>query len=435
MSSPLARPAASDRADQDPPGPVAEPASEWPTETDFRQEFFACLALRHTPGIGPRTAKAIVSHYSTAYAAIRDASAWKGLGLASKRQAEAFRAEAWRPMAEREYRDARAVSMRVLLFSESIYPPRLWDIPDPPLFLYYEGDLSLLKAPCLAVVGSRKCSPMGVAATENICATLSRSGVTIVSGLALGIDRQAHLAGLSGLGRSIAVMATGLHVDYPPQNADLRRALGSRGLVLTEHPPGTRPLSTNFPIRNRIISGLSLGALVAEAGPRSGSLITARLALEQGRDVFALPGPYGQPSFSGCNQLIKNGALLVESADDIFLALREQLRGLAALIAPGKPSAPASAASPALAPTLSPVDPVSQAAPQAARIPKPLPPDLDPSGPEGRLLGLLAGSERLHIDTLAERLDWEAGAASRVLLLLEMRGLVRQWPGMYYSRD
>jgi DNA processing protein len=496
--APQARPAVPDGADQDPCAPasapqrVAQPASEWPTDQDFRREFFACLALRHTPGIGRRTAKTLVSAYPTAYDAVRDAASWKAKGLVSARQAGVFRSESWRPAAEREFREARDVNLRLLLFSESLYPARLWDIPDPPLFLYYEGDLGLLSGPCLAVVGSRRCTRAGLSATEEVCAALSRFGVTIVSGLAQGIDRQAHLAGLSGLGRSVAVQATGLHVDYPPQNADLRRTLGRRGLVLTEHPPGTRPLATNFPVRNRIISGLSLGVLVAEAGTRSGSLITARLALEQGREVLALPGAFGQPTFAGCNRLIKDGATLVESAEDVLFSLRDQLKGQLKAMAPEALGASASSggrdgfrpgAGAAFAghggpdsqaeartdfaevrdevrddariggrpvgrscescgsePRDSAQDPAQYLAqdrpgPDASPAAfSPIPPDIAPDSPEGRVLALLASGERLHIDALAEGLDLAAAPASRALLLLEMRGLVRQWPGMYYGR-
>lgn len=403
---------------------ASEPASAWPSEADFRREFFACLALRHTPGVGPRTAKALVSGYPTAYEAIRDASSWPGRKLASKRQSRAFLDEAWRVAAEREYAAARAVDLRVLLFSEPGYPRRLWDIPDPPLFVYFEGNLDLLRGPAVAVVGSRQCTRMGLSATEAIASALSRAGVTIVSGLAQGIDRQAHLSGLSGPGSSIAVMGTGLHVDYPPQNADLRRAMGARGLVLTEHPPGTRPLASNFPVRNRIISGLSLGVLVAEAAQRSGSLITARLALDHGREVFALPGPCGQPSFTGCHQLIKNGALLVDSAEDILVALRPHLAASLPGLAPVR-------AAPAPGPEGTPAGPGIRTATPAADRPRG--PGPAPGTPEDRVLKALGQADRTHIDALAEVLDWEAPAVSRALLLLEMQGLVRQWPGMYYG--
>lgn len=290
------------------------------------------------------------------------------------------------------------------------------------------------------MVGSRRCTRAGLAATEEVCSALSRFGVTIVSGLAQGIDRQAHLAGLSGLGRSVAVQATGLHVDYPPQNADLRRTLGRRGLVLTEHPPWTPPLAASFPVRNRIISGLSLGVLVAEAGTRSGSLITARLALEQGREVLALPGAFGQPTFAGCNRLIKDGATLVESAEDVLFALRDQLKGQLKELAAGASGAATNPGRPDGRSGESfgsePRHPVQdQPGPDSLPVSfAPVPPDIAPDSPEGRVLALLASGERLHIDALAEGLDLEAAPASRVLLLLEMRGLVRQWPGMYYGR-
>ena len=160
--------------------------------------------------------------------------------------------------------------------------------------LYVVGDVSLFKNPGVAVVGARECTPMGLEATGRISMQLSKSGITVISGLALGIDRQAHLGGLRGVGSSVAVLGCGLDVDYPQDNRDVRRRLGEKGLVVTEYGPGVRPRPEHFPIRNRLISGLALGVLVAEAAHDSGSLITARLAGEQGREVFALPGPIGQ---------------------------------------------------------------------------------------------------------------------------------------------
>ncbi|MDD4951590.1 MAG: DNA-processing protein DprA, partial [Desulfovibrionaceae bacterium] len=269
---------------------------------DQSKEFFACLAVRHTPGIGPKTWKAVLEAFDGAYQAVQAAGSWLGRGLVNKGQARAFQDQSWRPAAEQEYRAARAKGMAVLTWSDPDYPDRLRHIPDPPVFLYYCGDLSLLLNPCLAVVGARHCSGQGLEAAARISAELSAVGLTIVSGMACGIDRQAHLAGLSGIGRSIGVLGAGLDVNYPAGNADLRRDMEEKGLVVTEFGPGIRPEAGNFPFRNRIISGLSLGVLVAEAAERSGSLITARLAGDQGREVFALPGPAGRPESGGCNR-------------------------------------------------------------------------------------------------------------------------------------
>ena len=397
---------------------------------DAEKEFFACLALRHTPGIGPKTCKAVLHHYPGAYEAVSDAKSWPGLKLANRRQAEAVAKGAWRKAAEREYRVARALKLKVLAWSDPRFPQRLKEIPDPPLALYWSGDLSLLRNPGVAVVVARACTALGLAAVERISADLSRCGVTIISGLAPGIDRQAHLGGLSGPGSTIAVLGAGIDVDYPAQNRDLREAIEQKGLALTEFEPGLRPEAKNFPIRNRIISGLSYGVLVAQAAQRSGSLITARLAADQGREVFALPGPAGEPSFTGCHRLIKEGATLVESAEDILRALRYEF-GLALASPPrpvplpaAKPEAPSGPAQRTRSRT-----PRSEAARPAAPAP-----DLSGLSEEERsLVALLAPGERLHADDIGRRLSWDAGRTGRVLVVLEMRGAVRRLPGMWYA--
>jgi len=397
---------------------------------DAAKEFFSCLALRHTPGLGPRSWKSVLAGYESAYAAVSDARSWSGRKLLPKNRAEVFLAEPWRPAAEAEYRAARSVSARILTWFDPRYPQRLKEIPDPPVLLYAVGDLSLLRNPSVAVVGARECTLLGLQSVERISSELSRFGITVVSGLAAGIDRQAHLAGLSGIGRSIAVLGAGLDVHYPPENEDVRQALEHHGLVVTEFGPGTRPEARNFPYRNRIISGLSLGVLVAEAAARSGSLITARLAAEQGREVFALPGPLGQPTFAGCHKLIKQGAALVESAEDIVRTLRYQFSAELARVPKTLPGAAA------------PVPPQALVRPSAARTaqasatpPRPLPASLPAhlTDEERALLAQLTPDGKAHIDTLIQGLSWESHIVSRRLLVLEMQGLVRQWPGMYYS--
>jgi DNA processing protein len=288
---------------------------------DLQKEFFACLALRHTPRLGPKVWKPLLLHYESAFEAVRHAASWPA-ELAPRTMARACAAEVWRDKAEEEYRAAGRAGMTVITWFDARFPDALREIEDPPCLLYASGDLSLLKNPGVAVVGARECTALGLDAAGRISSQLSRIGITVISGLALGIDRQAHLGGLSGIGGSIAVLGCGLDVDYPYGNHDVRRALDTRGLVVTEFGPGVTPRAGNFPFRNRIISALSLGVLVAEAAHNSGSLITARLAGEQGREVFALPGPLGQPTFTGCHRLIKQGAALVESAEDIVEILR-----------------------------------------------------------------------------------------------------------------
>lgn len=403
---------------------------------DPAKEFFSCLALRHTPGLGPRTWKAVLGAYSGAYEAVSDARNWTARKLLPKNRAEVFLSEAWRPEAEAEYKAARNLpAARILTWFDPRYPERLREIPDPPVLLYAVGDLSLLKNPAVAVVGARECTRLGLASVERISAELSRYGVTVVSGLAAGIDRQAHQAALAGIGSSIAVLGAGLDIHYPPENEDVRRALEKRGLVLTEFGPGTRPEARNFPVRNRIISGLSLGVLVAEAAARSGSLITARLAAEQGREVFALPGPLGEPTFTGCHRLIKQGAALVESAEDIIRTLRFQFSAELAKVPKVLPGAQATEQAELLAPA-QPRKPRRRlgktAAPKPPPPPAPLPEGL--TDDERGLLALLTREDKVHIDTLIQALGWESQTVSRRLLVLEIQGLVRQWPGMYYGR-
>jgi len=200
----------------------------------------------------------------------------------------------------------------------STYPVALTEIADPPFALYVQGNVGLLNAPAFAIVGSRNATPQGSRDAESIAELLSHHGLTIVSGMALGIDAAAHRGGLRGQGSSIAVLGTGADRIYPPRNQELARALAARGAIVSEFPLGTSPLPENFPQRNRVISGLSRGVLVVEAALESGSLITARCAVDQNRDVFAIPGSIHSPLAKGCHKLIKAGANLVEHPDDIL---------------------------------------------------------------------------------------------------------------------
>jgi len=211
----------------------------------------------------------------------------------------------------------------IVTLADSNYPQALLNIPDPPLFLYVKGNLNLLNRSALAVVGSRSATPQGINNAEAFAKSLSDAGLCIISGLAHGIDAAAHRGALRGQGGSIAIVGTGLDIVYPAANRDLAHALAQQGTLVSEFPLGTPPLAANFPRRNRLISGMSLGCLVVEASLQSGSLITARLALEQGRDVFAIPGSIHAPQSKGCHALIKQGAKLVEAAHDIL----EELNG------------------------------------------------------------------------------------------------------------
>ena len=208
----------------------------------------------------------------------------------------------------------------VLLAGVKPYPPALASLRDAPVFLFYHGDLATLTQPMVAMVGSRNPTPYGLEWAQSTAAALAKAGVCVVSGLALGIDGAAHAGALSS-GRTIAVLGTGPDVIYPQRHLGLAQMVMQKGLLLSQFVPGTAAKPEHFPSRNRIVSGLSLATVVVEAAPKSGSLITARLAAEQGREVFALPGAVTNPLSHGCHQLIREGAVLVQSADDILQEL------------------------------------------------------------------------------------------------------------------
>lgn len=215
--------------------------------------------------------------------------------------------------------------IKLLPHNHADYPPLLKQIPDAPAILYTRGDVKLLSGPQLAMVGSRHASPSGLKTAQAFSADFASAGLTITSGLALGIDTAAHQGALNEIGRTIAVVATGLDQVYPRRNLELARSIVSKGVMISEFPPLTPARRANFPQRNRLISGLSLGVLVVEADTRSGSLITARMAGEQGRETFAIPGSIHLPTSRGCHQLIRQGAKLVETTADVLLELKPYL--------------------------------------------------------------------------------------------------------------
>jgi DNA processing protein len=266
------------------------------------------------------------------------------------------------------------------------YPLLLKEIHDPPPLLYYRGELGLLSQPLLAVVGSRRPSRGGVRDATDFAKALSNSGLTVVSGMAMGIDSAAHLGALAGKSASIAVLGTGIDICYPRRNQGLYEELGQSGLLLSEFAPGTGPRRHQFPLRNRVISGMSLGVLVVEAAINSGSLITARQALEQNREVFALPGSIHNPASRGCNSLIRQGAKLVDSLGDII----EELSGW------------------------------SGNSCETAEAQEPLP-------PEAVVLDL--GFEPTPLDVLAQRAELSTAEMLSMLSDLELSGWVEQTAG------
>ncbi|HYC13737.1 MAG TPA: DNA-processing protein DprA [Stellaceae bacterium] len=281
-----------------------------------------------------------------------------------------------------------------ITLADARYPRGLLEIPDPPVLLYVAGRPELLQGAALAVVGSRNASAQGESNAESFARAFSEAGLTIVSGLAVGIDAAAHRGGLAGPGSTLAVLGTGIDVAYPRRNADLSRRITEEGLLLSEFPLGTAPAAYNFPRRNRLISGLSRGCLVVEAALASGSLITARAAADQGREVFAIPGSIHSPLYKGCHALIKAGAKLVESADDVLAELSGfQPSGHASTLAPARQASDAEA-------------------------------------------GLLArmGHDPVDIDSLCSAAGMSPEQVAAELLRLELDGRVTALPGGLYQR-
>ena len=293
---------------------------------------------------------------------------------------------------EREWRQCRDLGIEVVRITDDGYPPLLLAIYDPPPLLFYRGELPRAEDTAVAVVGSRKASAYGRAAAERISAGLAAAGVVVISGMARGIDTCAHLGALAGGGRTVAVLGSGLDVCYPPENRKLYARIVQNGAVISEFPPGTAPKPAHFPLRNRIISGLSRAVVVVEAAAKSGALITADCALEQGRDVFAVPGSINSSVSKGCHRLLKEGAALAEDAQDI-------LQGLG--LEPATPSAEKQ---------------LSAADNPAAAV----------------LVALEC--EPVHFDILAGMTGLSAAELNAFLVRLELEGRIKKLPGNYYLR-
>ncbi|MEP7185398.1 MAG: DNA-processing protein DprA [Rhodanobacter sp.] len=301
---------------------------------------------------------------------------------------------------------------QLLRCTEEDFPPQLENIPQPPAALFVVGDASLLLHPQVAIIGARHASAAGLAHARAFARTLSQAGFAITSGMADGIDGAAHAAALDAAAPTLAVMGTGPDRVYPRKHHALARRIAEQGVLISEFPPGTAARADHFPRRNRIISGLSLGTLVIEAGLRSGSLITARLAAEQGREVFALPGSIHNPLARGCHRLIRDGARLVESAGEIIETLTPAARMLGVELASRLQAAPVDE-------RLS--DQVEQDSQVSQRS-------------EHRLLLNELGHDPTTLDELARRTGLSAAALSSMLLILELEARVESLPGNRYQR-
>lgn len=367
-----------------------------------REVLFA-IALNQIPFVGAVTFRRLVEEFGSAEKVFQASRArLRAIKYMREEAVQAISSCDAEKEGLKEWEKAFKLGFKILYFGGEGYPENLKNIHDPPPVLYVAGEIRESDSSAVAVVGSRDPTEYGKKVTAQICEDLVSAGVTIVSGMARGIDSEAHRSAIANGGRTIAVLGCGLDIVYPPENVRLFKAIAENGAVLSPFPLGTRPEKGNFPARNRIISGLSLGVVVIQATtPDSGSLITARHALEQGREVFAVPGEIGKNTSRGTNILIKKGeAKLVENASDILVEIFPQL---AVSQANGGKTIPAEKPHPKL------------------------------EGDEKRVYETI-GDEPVHIDIIARKCNIPVHELSAVLLKLELKELVLRQAGMNYVR-
>ena len=324
--------------------------------------------------------------------------------------------------ADRILADCQRLDIQLLTFSDAAYPGRLKNIYDPPALLYCKGRLPLLDdLLCVAAVGTRDCTPYGAACAEKLGFGLASGGAAVVSGLAKGIDAAAIRGALRAGGVTVGVVGNGLDVYYPHESRYLYEDVASAGVLLSEYPPGTEPASGHFPVRNRVISGLSLAALVVEAPEKSGALITAATALEQGRDVFAVPGPIDAPASVGCNRLIRDGAGLVSDASDI---LREYEGRFALNLKESREQPETLGYQARMAPEPKPVAPTLSLRHSDAEL----------TDDQIAVLKALSDTEPIQVDDLTELVEIPTRRVLSALTVLEIDQYVAQHPGKRYTR-
>ncbi len=369
------------------------------------------LALSLTQGLGPTKSRKLVEHFGSPEAVFRASlteleatgiQAVSAQSVATGKSAE---------LAREEIARAAAAGATVISVDDPSYPPRLKEIYDPPLVLYVRGNVDVLTRPGIAMVGTRHPTPYGSGMAERLACDLAVHGLVIISGMARGVDTASHRGAIAAKGKTLAVFGTGVDVIYPKENSRLsEQILALGGALISEFPIGTFAAPQNFPIRNRILSGMSVGVLVVEAAEYSGTRITARCALEQNRDVFAVPGNVTNKNSWGPNTLIKQGAKLVATWEDVWEELQTEVRL-------------------ALTPATS---PESEGASSASLFPdEGLPPH------EKRILTLLKADEATHIDELVERLEAEMSSSEifAALFELELAGKIRQMPGKNFVKS
>ena len=380
----------------------------------MRPDLSDWIALNMVRGIGPRTANDLLAEFGTpaqVFAASRVALAKHKLKPDTIQE---LKDSSILEKAAGEMERLEALGAQVITIDDDDYPELLREIHDPPIALYVRGDLAKAYAqPCLAVVGSRRCSTYGINVAQMLARELAALGITIISGMARGIDAAAHRGALEAKGQTIAIVGTGLEVTYPKEHQGLQTEIMASGAVLSEFPLGTPPLPQNFPYRNRILSGLCLGVLVVEAAEHSGSLITARLANEQGREVFAVPGNITSQTSFGPNYLIKDGAKLVQQARDVIeelpRELKEKLLGVERPDEKGKKKRSFAAAQPMF-------------------------PAVELSADEQKVLDVLSTDVPAHVDQLLLSTEMLPTALMTALLGLEMKDRIRELPGKSFIK-
>lgn len=389
------------------------------THTLSQDEELHWLALRLVPGLGTRNAGKLIDRFRTPQAIFRASRTELEAAGVSGSAAQSIASGCSFEDAVDQQKRMRESQTAAITIHDPRYPAPLREVFDPPVLLYARGRLELLDTVMLGVVGTRRPTPYGIAATERLAGDLARAGLTIVSGMARGIDTAAHRAALTAQGSTIAVLGCGADVVYPSENRRLAAELAEKGAVLSEFPMGAVAFPQNFPIRNRIISGMSAGVLVIEGAQYSGSAITAKLALDQGREVFAVPGNITSKMSWGPNLLIKQGAKLIQDWNDVVLELPSEARRR--LIDDGRNRLLAQQDGTRLATSTPEQASLLNAAPQGEPI--------------RRLLATLKVDSSTHLDDLVETLEeFSASELIAALFEMEMTGMVKQLPGRNFVK-
>ncbi len=381
------------------------------------EEELYWLALRLVPGLGTRKAGLLIERFRTPQAIFRASRTELELSGLNGGVAQSVASGCSFEEAAEQQDKMREAGAVAITMGDSAYPELLRQVFDPPIVLFARGDTALLNTLSLAVVGTRRPTAYGIAVSERMSADLARAGLTIVSGMARGIDTAAHRGTLGAQGKTVAVLGCGVDVVYPSENRKLAGEIASQGLIVSEFPMGSVAFPQNFPIRNRIVSGLAVGLLVVEGAQYSGSAITAKLALDQGRELFAVPGNITSKLSWGPNLLIKQGAKLVQDWNDVLVELPVEVQRR--LIQSGKERLLNQGVS---------LGSATSGASQASLL----------VGPEGeigrRVLQSLKPDEPVHLDALVDGMDASASELIAALFELEMMGLVKQAPGKNFVR-